>query len=445
MNKLHILTLLRNINFPLKEFFFDFFHNHYSKFYFVGGFVRDILLNKSINDIDIVAEDIDYRDFSKKLNKFLKGTAVDFKDNIRIVKNGITIDISKLRGETIREDLKKRDFTINNLAVHLQEGIIGDPSDIEKKFIRMGYEDSFIDDPLRILRGFRFMSELGFEIDNNTLEKIILEKKLLEGVPSERINKELNHLLLGNNCYKTLKLMKDLSVLYIIFPELKKLDQLSGGKNHVEDSIEHSLSVTRIAHKLSENYQTDQDRLSIVIASLLHDVGKGDEKYKETSGKFVGHEIISEQLTKTILKRLSYPNKMIKDISNIVRKHGIIRQYATNGVKDLTLYKFVYENYSILNKLIDISIADAKSKGRDNPKFYETIDKIIQYSKQLDFSKQDLLNGNDLISMGCKKDPKLGEILNEIHFKLASGVIKSRDEAIKYARMKIDQLVTKNR
>lgn len=437
MNKSQILTQLDNINFPLKEIFFDFFHNHYSRFYFVGGFVRDILLNREIKDIDVVAEGIEYRDFAKKLNKFLKGTAVDFKDNIRIVKNDVTVDISKLRGETIGEDLNRRDFTINNLAIHFNDGIIGDPSDIERKVIRMVYENSFIDDPLRILRGFRFMSELGFGIEHDTLEKIFLEKDLLISIPSERVNKELNHLFLCQNCYKTLKLMKDLAVLYIIFPELKGLDGLSGGKNHLEDAIEHSLSVTKITHKLSENYQADQDRLSIIIASLLHDVGKGDERYKETFGKFVGHEIVSEKFTEKILKRLSYPNKMIKEISTIVKKHGVIRQYAINGVTDATLYKFVYENYKILNKLIDISIADARSKGRDNLEFYKTIDKVIEYSKKLDFSKKYLISGNDLLSMGYKKDARLGEVLGEIHFKLVSGIIRNRDEAIKYARMKM--------
>jgi len=112
------------------------------------------------------------------LNEKLKGTFVEFKDNVRIVKGDVTFDISKLRGSTITEDLSHRDFTINNLAYHFKKGVIGNTFDIENKIIRIVYEDAFTDDPLRILRGFRFMSELNFIIAKHTLEKMRTQQQL---------------------------------------------------------------------------------------------------------------------------------------------------------------------------------------------------------------------------------------------------------------------------
>lgn len=422
------------VDFPYREFLITFYESTHIDFYLVGGLVRDILLKRSIKDIDLAAETIDYRDFAKKLNERLKGTFVEFKDNVRIVKGNVTFDISKLRGNTITEDLNHRDFTINNLAYHFKKGVIGNISDIENKIIRIVYEDAFTDDPLRILRGFRFMSELNFTIEKHTLEKMIAQQHLLKNTPSERINKELTELLLGINGFEAVKLMADSGILLTLIPELMPLKGRYGGTYHVEDVLSHTLTVVKYIYQSIPKYNNDTDRLALVLSALFHDIGKGDVAYEHSNGKFVGHEEKSSLLTAQILKRLSFPNKLLKEVSHLVAKHGKIRIYATNGVKERTLLRFVYDNYPLLDKLIDLSIADAKSKERDNEIFYKTINKIKEAASKLDFSRKSLIGGVDLIKLGFEKGEKMGELLNEVHFLLIAGILKDRDEAIKYVK-----------
>ncbi|MEF3254155.1 MAG: HD domain-containing protein [Deferribacterales bacterium] len=425
--------LLENKVFPFKEVLFDFYNNQYKNFYLVGGFVRDLLLGRTIKDIDIVAEGIDYRDFATKINRFIKGNRVEFKDNVRLVKDGVTIDISKLRGKDLLEDLKYRDFTINNLALHFENGLIGDRTDIDKGIIRIAYNNSFIDDPLRILRGFRFMSELNFTIDSFTLDMMINNKNLLDSIPSERINKEFTTLLLGVNCYNTLIEMRKSGVIFKLIPEFSTLDSLYGGKYHTEDVLSHTFTFTKIVLNQLHKYN-ERDKLVLILASLLHDIGKGAEIYKDTKGKFFDHEKIGAKMSEQILKRLSFPLKIVKDVCFLVEKHGYIRRFVTNGVRDFTLLKFVFENYNFLDKIIEISISDAKSKLRDTVEFYEMIRNIRESMKLLDFEKLKLVSGNDLLSLGVPKGPLMGYMLKEVHFRLVSGFIKDRDEAIKFIK-----------
>lgn len=431
--------LLKLLDFPLKEYFIKFYRETGVDFYFVGGIVRDILLGWDVNDIDIVPEKIDYVSCAEMLNRYIKGSFVHFKDNVRITKGGFTIDISRLRGLSIVDDLKKRDFTINNLAYHFEKGLLGDPTDLNNKIIRAVSDQSFLDDPLRVLRGYRFASQFGFTIEPHTGVLMKRYAPLLVDIPAERINKELNETLLGEYFLNILDTMIEDDIFLIIFPIFKTIKGLYGGVYHIEDVLSHTFSVVKILYDMIKGYN-ETDRLILILAALLHDVGKGNEIFKATPGKFVGHEEISAKLTIEVLKKLTYPVKIIKEVSTLVKKHGIIRKYATNGAKEITLLKFIFENYGILEKLIALSVADAQSKNRCDISFHNTIERIRSLIPRIDLSRKDLINGNDIIKMGVEKGPLLGKILDDLHFRLCAGIIKDKGELDNYLRMKMKEL-----
>lgn len=188
-----------------------------SSAYLVGGSVRDMIMQRKISDVDIVIFGCDYENFAKVLANNIRAAAIPFKDNFRIMKNGVVIDVSKPRGENIEQDLLLRDFTINNLATTLDGEIIGDRADIDNKIIRCVYDKSFDDDPLRLLRAFRFRSSFGFLIEENTV-KLINEKITLATIPAkERVLEEIKKTFDGFyfkeilNCQQFLELMKVLA------------------------------------------------------------------------------------------------------------------------------------------------------------------------------------------------------------------------------------------
>lgn len=197
--------------------------------YFVGGCVRDILLGRDVHDVDLVCFSHSYHDFARLIKGAVPSVWVEFKDNIRLVRGRTEIDISKPRGETLAEDLTKRDFTINNLAMDISGEIFGDTSDLEKKRIRHVSSGVFEDDPLRILRTFRFQSQLGFEIVPETIQKARSERFLLELSASERIFAELDKLFKGRSAVSALYSMDECGVYSIVTGglELNKLDTMS--------------------------------------------------------------------------------------------------------------------------------------------------------------------------------------------------------------------------
>ncbi len=194
--------------------------------YFVGGCLRDIILGKTIKDVDITIFGMEYENFAKILSKKIKAFNIGFKDNVRLTKNNIIIDISKPRGKNIKEDLEKRDFTINNLACDIYGNLIGNINDLENRKIKTVSNISFDDDPLRILRAFRFIATLGFDIDSNTFNMAKDKAYMLKNIAKERITEELQKFFFGNYLEKATNIIKESGVLEIIFQK-NPLDYIS--------------------------------------------------------------------------------------------------------------------------------------------------------------------------------------------------------------------------
>ena len=255
--------------------------NECGKGYIVGGAIRDILLGLKPKDVDF-ATNLSYETLKTLFNEYApKETGKSF-GVLRIRINNIDYEIAKFREDIygkekkvsfvddIRNDLARRDFTINAMAYNQKEGIIdlyNGQKDIENKVINFvgNAEERIIEDPLRVLRAFRFMSRLDFSLSENTIEAIKKQKDLLKNIPEERITMEFSKLLLGKNIKNTLTLMKDTGVLELIIPEFKAtydFDQCN--PHHNLDLFNHIISVvSKVPADLELKY-----------SALLHDIAK---------------------------------------------------------------------------------------------------------------------------------------------------------------------------
>ncbi|KAA0258609.1 CCA tRNA nucleotidyltransferase [Deferribacter autotrophicus] len=403
--------------------------------YFVGGCVRDTILGIKSHDIDIVPFGIDYREFSKILKKKLNASAVPFKDNVRLYVNNTVIDVSKPRGETISDDLQKRDFTINNLAMDKNGNIIGDTTDIDKRLIKHVYEEVFQDDPIRILRAFRFASQLGFQIDIETLNKIYHEKELLKNAPNERIYDEIIKLLKRNYNFNALKMMQQSEVLFILYPEFKKIEGLPQGKYHKDCALTHTFKVVELMQFMAEKLNlSDQTKNILLLTALFHDVGKGFTGEKNNYKNFIGHEIESVKIAKKYLTKYPINKNQINTILLLIENHTKIRIYSTETARDNTLKKFIYKHYPYLEELILFTLADNLTKGKSMEPIYQTIIRIREFAKLMHWERKNLITGHDLMQLPIEDKKMFSTILNDVHEKLVIGVLNSKDEAIKYIK-----------
>lgn len=404
-----------------------------SKIYLVGGTVRDFILKRKSSDVDIVGFGIDYLDLAKFVASKIHCRLVYFKDNVRIVKNGIVLDISKPRGENIENDLNFRDLTINNLAMSLEGKIIGNDEDIAKKNIRFVSERSADDDPLRILRAFRFASELGFNIDDRSLDIINRKKHQLKEVSSERIYSELKKTVTSEYFLNVYPVMLDLGIFEVIIPELLSLKGVNPGIYHSQEPYEHTFCVAK--HIYTQSLKEDMDKESVFIlffTGILHDIAKGCEDYKKTPGKFIGHEEKGASMAVNILKRLNFPNNEVKLIKILIENHTKIRIYATQNAKERTLKKFIYNFQSFLNHLFIITIGDNACKPKNIDVIKKTINTMQILEKQMSFPKKDLIKGEDIIGLGYEKGPVIKEILDDVKFRLVIDEIIDKNSALKY-------------
>ena len=347
--------LLENI--PFFNSFLELEKKGECRVYIVGGAVRDILLKKQLKDIDICIENIDYEKAGDIFSKIIKNKGVSFKDNIRFRKNKIVIDLSKLRGDSIEEDLKHRDFTINNLAISLQGKLIGDRKDLDNHIIRIVFDDTFKADPLRILRGFRFISTFGFDFDDYSLNICKKNIPLLKTVAKERILEELEKLFQGKYLEKALNLMDKANVL--------------------RDFIDKS----------------ELDNKSLI---------EGIEKSKDFP---------------LLLSLWTCNKKFIENLGLAVKDKRDVNFYL--GLKDKGLENLDYnqlQRFVFFNiKYIDNALIYVKIKLNNETLALE----IENIKNNINYEAGNMVNGARLIFLGFKPSPLFTEIIAETSFMLA--------------------------
>lgn len=421
--------------------------------YVVGGAVRDVVLGKENKDVDITTSAT-----PKEIMEVFKGfNTIDVGNEhgtVPVIVKHEQIEVTTFRTDgkysdgrrpdtvnftkSLKDDLVRRDFTINALAYSVEKGIIdlvGGLKDIENKEIKAvgNPNERFEEDPLRILRGLRFASKLGFTIEEKTSQAMFENKGLLKKVSKERIQKEFDGLLLGSNA-KTI-LMDYKEVLAVIIPGIKQMfDFDQKNPNHIYDVWEHSATVVKNA----------KDDIAHKIAAVYHDSGKpstfvfDEEKQK---GTFYGHAEVSAQIAEKALKELKYPNKLISKVLDLIVDHD--EQVSKKPYK---IKKFIYEKGSErFFEMLEIKRADDSSKHPDKIfglEDYVVVEKIAKEYLQSSpiLSHKDLeITPEEIISIGFK-GKEIKEALDGMALQVISGFPNSKDKQINYMVKKLKQM-----
>lgn len=419
--------------------------NECGKGYIVGGAIRDILLGLKPKDVDFTTN-LPYETLKKIFSEYTpKETGKSF-GVLRIRVNNVDYEIAKFRKDIygkekkvsfvddIKNDLARRDFAINAMAYNEIDGIIdlyGGQKDIENKIINFvgNAEERIIEDPLRVLRAFRFMSRLNFSLSENTIEAIKKQKSLLNGIPKERITMEFSKLLLGDNIRNTLILMKDTEVLELIIPEFKATyDFNQCNPHHNLDLFNHIINVvSKVPADLELRY-----------SALLHDMAKPIVQTFDEKGiaHYKTHEIVGADMARDILTRMKLPVKLIDSVVEIIKKHMVLYKDVTDKKFNKLLSEMGYNN---LWRLIEHCNADNSSKNNEvvstENDLHERLKRAVE--KQMQVTVNDLaINGKDLIELGFT-GPEIGQIKKELLDKYLSEEIQNnKEEMLNYVKEK---------
>ena len=414
--------------------------------FLVGGAVRDKILNKDPGDYDF-ATDIGYSELKRIFADYSPKEMGAHFGILMINVNGKSYEIAKFRKETgvynsrypkeikfvktIEEDLARRDFTINSLAYSKQTGIVdlyGGRQDIRRKVIRfVGKPKLRIEeDALRILRAFRFVSKLGFNLDKKTSEAIYKKRKFLSKISKERIFDELSKILMGKYSKKAFIEMKKLRVLEIIIPEFRYTYNFNqNNPNHTDDLFNHIIKVIHLC---------DYDLITR-FAALFHDLGKINVKIIDAKGifHFYGHEKESALIAEEELRMLKASNETINSVKKIIKNHMLIYE----DVSDKTLKKLIIEmEDKNLKRLFNLFYADLNSKGisrkKENEKilqnFWDKIENIKKQGKIPQFNDLDI-TGIDLINLKFS-NREIGEVKNKLYELVLGDEIENEKEAL---------------
>ncbi len=371
----------------------------------IGGYVRDFLLKKQkAKDIDIVTLGSGIK-LAEKVKKLLPGkTKSAFYKNFgtALLKNkDLEIEFVGARKEsyhpdsrkpavengTMDDDQKRRDFTINALALSLNEdnwGELIDPfnglDDLKNKIIRTPLDPdiTFSDDPLRMIRAIRFASQLGFMIHPETFEAIKRNKKRIKILSKERIMDEFNKIMMHDKPSVGLKLLYETGILDDFFPELGKLQGVeeNEGKTH-KDNFYHTLEVV-------DNISKHTDNLWLRWAALLHDIGKPDtKKYHDKNGwSFHGHEFLGAKMVPKIFKRLKLPLNQHKDyVAKLVRLSSRPLSLIEEEVTNSAVRRLLFEAGDDIDDLMLLCEADITTKNKQKEKKYK--DNLKKVRKKL--------------------------------------------------------------
>lgn len=356
-----------------------------SEAYIIGGYVRDYFLKRPSKDIDIVVLG-DGIALAKKVAYQIPGSDFAYFKNFgtAMVKTpDYEIEFVGARKEsyhhhsrkpqvepgTLEDDLNRRDFTINALAINLSEGHFGellDPfngiQDLQNKIIRTpgNPEATYSDDPLRMMRAIRFASQLSFTIEKHSLNAIKTEKERIRIVSKERISDELNKIILSAKPSVGFRLLFDTGLLEIIFPELQKLHGVDtvDGKGH-KDNFFHTLEVL-------DNISENTTNLWLRWAALLHDIAKpATKRYDSTQGwTFHGHEDKGSRMVPHIFRQLKLPlNEKMKYVQKLVLLHLRPIVLAKETVTDSAVRRLLFEAGEDIDDLMLLCQADVTTKN----------------------------------------------------------------------------------
>ncbi|MCT8977438.1 CCA tRNA nucleotidyltransferase [Clostridium sp. CX1] len=404
----------------------DTFKNNGYESYIVGGSVRDSQIGSSLpKDYDVTTNALP-EEIIKLFDKTIP-TGIEH-GTVTVMINGVGYEVTTYRIDgkyldnrrpdavtfvsNLKEDLARRDFTINALAYNDEKGLVdyfGGIEDLQNKIIRAVGEPNkrFQEDALRMLRAIRFSSRLDFHIEEKTLEAIKANCNLILNVSNERIRDELCKILTYDNSRKALRLLEETKLLKLILPELQAAVGFNQqNPHHDKDVFEHTLSVV----------EKCPPEINLRLAALLHDIGKPQcfTTDKKGIGHFYGHDKKGAILSEQILRRLKFDNQSISKISILVREHMNVLEKPTDAsVKRLInrVGKDLIDDLFALQRADALGSVSPEVRLKQIDKVVEKVNSILESKVPLSI-KELAVKGNDLIEQfSLKPGKEIGDML----------------------------------
>ena len=418
--------------------------------YFVGGCVRNLLLEKAVKDWDLTTSATPEKILELFPDAFYDnkfgtvGIPISYSSDQDItIAHPHVVEATTFRtehgysdrrrpdavkwGKTIEEDLARRDFTVNAIALRLAPLAQGKPSnfelidpydgqeDIKNKIIRAVGDPKlrFKEDALRLIRAIRISTEHGFTIESKTWEEIISDAQLISEVSGERVRIELLRILVSQHPYDGIMLLKNSSLLQHTLPELLEgvgISQVRPGRHHTSDVFTHNI--------LSLKFCPSEDPI-VRFATLLHDIGKPKVEKKDEKGLviFHNHEIVGARIVRTICDRLHFSKKDRDKIVNLIRWHMFT---VDEKITDAAVRRFIRRvGVESVKDMMDLRIGDRLGGGTQTAESWRLKlfkKRIEDQLKPLPFSINDLaVDGNDVMKeLNIKPGPKIGQILQKL-------------------------------
>jgi len=406
----------------------------------VGGPVRDAILGRLGNDLDFTTNA-----HPKDCEKILKKWADSVWDigaafgTVAGKKGDITVEITTYRsesyeldsrkpnvefGKTIEADLSRRDFTINAMALELTTDeptfidLYNGVGDLENKLIKTPGkpEDSFSDDPLRMMRAARFMSQLNFTIDPAVITAIKSMKARLEIISAERIRDEFIKIIMSDNPRLGITLLVETGLTDIFLPEIPKLKLEIDEHHHHKDVYEHTLTVLEQAIALES--RLGGPNLTLRLAALLHDIGKPKTKELIAGGgvSFHHHEVVGSRLCKERMKKLRFDNHIIKDVAQLVFLHLRFHGYGNGEWTDSAVRRYVRDAEELLIHLHLLTRADCTTRNQKKAeglaKTYDQLEEriaLLMEQEELNKIRPDLSGEQIMDILSIKPSPAVGK------------------------------------
>jgi poly(A) polymerase len=454
--------------------------------FIVGGLVRDMLLGRDTADIDI-AVGADALKVASDVADALGGTYVQL-DDINLTGRVILpdkkrqIDFTTLKGD-IRQDLARRDFTIDAMAIELNKSIktvfdiknLIDPfngqGDLRRRLVKAVSDIIFREDAARLMRAVRIAAELGFDIDNYTETLIAKDSRLITGVAGERVREEILRLLTLPGAGKRLFYLDKLGLLTALIPELSQSKGVAQPKEHVWDVFDHSIqtvAATEFLLKESPWEYADEETLSLVpwsdrlsqhfdreissgstgrsmlkLAALFHDIAKPQTKtIDDDRARFLGHPEEGAAMTAAIMERLRFSNREIQLVALLVKYHLRPTQMSNEGMPtSRAIYRYFRDTGEAGIDLLFLCLADhlaARASSLDMTQWQEHAH-MTEYVLARHFEEENLssppkiLDGHDIMkTFSLSPGPKIGELLEALREAQAAGEVNTREKALKY-------------
>lgn len=463
--------------------------------YIVGGYIRDILLKKKSLDIDLVVSE-KAESFAKKLAKKINGKCFILHSDLQVYRVAVInnpdleyIDISLMQGKNIEDDLSRRDFTINALAVKIEnfdnikknitdcfDGI----KDLQKKEIKVVSKKVFNDDPLRMLRAFRFASEYNFKISKETLSLIKKSSSKIITVAGERIKNELFRILNNKKSSQYIAAIDECGLLEKMFPVITKMKK--SAKNfyyHPKGLFQHCFqtyeALEKIFIKLDKYFPQSKDILEqhlnepfsenvnkknlLKFIAVFHDCAKPEcAKRMDNKMRFLGHEELGAKKTAQIMKELKMSNKEIEFAKAIISEHmrpsNLAKSEVITNRAQMRLFRDVKENtpYLLILAMSDWHSYKTLKKKIYSPKVLKQQEKsvaklILGYYDFINNKPKDkIIDGNVLMKeLKLKPGKIIGELLQYINNAYEEGRIKDKTQALKYAKTQLTVLKKKHK